>query len=145
MRMGAGAKVGGVIFLLIILAGVYYLYSIGTFATLLSTPISSIVNNPASYLGKQITVTGDLGDGDISGINWYGLYSTVGYVEVYINNESPYAIYDFGYNYTMTGLFTKTVGCSEFGIVSLGNCIGGFGSNTEIYYLNVTSVKPATP
>ena len=145
MLMGAGAKIEGIIFLLIILAGVYYLYSIGTFATLLSTPISSIVNNPASYLGKQITVTGDLGDGDISGINWYGLYSTVGYVEVYINNKSPYASYDFGYNYTMTGLFTKTVVCSEFGVVSLGNCIGGFGSNTEIYYLNVTSVKPATP
>ena len=149
MLMGAGAKIGGIIILLIILGGLYYLYSIGTFATLLSTPISSIINNPNSYVGKQITVTGDLGDGDISGTNWYGLYSPVGYVEVYINNKSPYAIYDYAVNYTMTGVFTKTEGCSlPYSVgINLGSCSNissTFGSKTtEIYYLNVSSVKPA--
>jgi hypothetical protein len=147
--MGAGATIGGIIILLIILGGLYYLYSIGTFTTLLSTPISSIINNPNSYVGKQITVTGDLGDGAVSGTNWYSLYSRVGYVEVHINNESPYAAYDYSTNYTMTGIFTKTEGCSlpySAGI-NLGSCSNissTFGSKTiEIYYLNVSSVKPA--
>ncbi len=147
--MGAKAKIGGASLILIILGSLYFLYINGTFAGLMSTPISSIVSNPSSYVGKQITITGELVDGNVGG--WYALSSPMGFVEVKVNKTSPYVEYYYGYNYTMTGIFEETQGCSIMGVVSLGKCPSIYNnsygvdvaSNVEVYYLNVTSVKPA--
>ncbi|MCL5102219.1 MAG: hypothetical protein M1544_02590 [Candidatus Marsarchaeota archaeon] len=114
--MGAVAKGVGIVILLLIIFGGYYLYSNGILATLVpsvfATPIQNILSNPQSYIGKTVTVYGDLGDSIYStgmfGNGWYALYTPVTSIEIYIKNPAYTPIY--GYNYTMTGTVSQGSG-----------------------------------
>lgn len=145
--MGVG-KVIGIIIILAILIGLYYLYENGTINTLLpsvfSTPISKIITNQQSYIGKQVTIYGRLEYGEISGNNWYALYGKNSFIEIHLMYSNPNSYYIIDENYTVKGIVMETKGCSlPYGIgVDLGNCnILTSGTPTTIYYVNASSIQ----